>query len=254
MIAALSSAPNVTDLGPNVYRFWNDLDASKAMVAYFTKKDTKKLAFIYENTDYAVAYVNAVKSQYKGEVILDEKFNSEEKDLNIIAKNLKDVLDEADMVVVLPQNDTTYSSLLKAFQSEGIMDQVKPKIIGADTMYSDSLVKQFGSDIEGTLVVQFPNTSETGSKAKAFSEEFAKSHTINRPTFLAFNKEAVEVLLSAISEGKTTPAAVREYLDNINTTNQRDGYIGKYYFDKNGSGQGLEFVCNKIKNGKLITL
>jgi ABC-type branched-subunit amino acid transport system substrate-binding protein len=49
----------------------------------------KKVAVIIENTDFAQGFAKAYKSRTKAEIIHEQTFNSDEKDFDIIAKNIK---------------------------------------------------------------------------------------------------------------------------------------------------------------------
>ena len=60
MVSATSSSPAISDLGDHIFRYWNDADTSKAMLAYIREQGGESIAIIYENTDYAVAYADAV--------------------------------------------------------------------------------------------------------------------------------------------------------------------------------------------------
>lgn len=207
LVSAVSSSPDITPLS-NVFRFRNDLDSSKTMVSYFEQHNINNIAIIYENTDYAAAYANALKNQFKGTIVSEQKYNSEEKDFSIMAKNIQNNIETLDMVVVIPQSDTAFISLIKSFDAARILDQLKSKIIGADAVYSESIVEQLGNKVEGIYSVQFPNLAETNPKSAAFMEQLKTTYdyTIQRPGFFSFTKEAADVVLDAIKAGNTDAA------------------------------------------------
>ena len=255
LVSAVSSSPDISVL-KNVFRFWNDLDSSKTMVKYFNDNNINSIAIVYENTDYAAAYANALKDQFKGTVISEQKYSSEEKDFGIIAKNIQNNIENIDMLVTIPQSDTTFVSLMRSFASVGVDEALENKIIGADAVYSESVVWQLGDSLEGVLSVQFPDLSKTNQSSANLLEKLntEKNYTVQRPSFFPFTKEAVDVVLSAILDGNTNAAGIKSYLGNITAKNKRSGYIGDYYFDENGDGQWLEFVVNQVVDGKLVPL
>lgn len=255
ILSALSSSPDISSLS-NVFRFRNDLDSSKTMAEYFAQNNINNVAIIYENADYPAGYIDAFKSQFKWNIVSEQKYNPDEKDFSIVASNIKNDLSEIDMLVVIPSADTPFISIMKALKSEWILWQLQNKIIWADTLYSESVVSELGQDLEWVYSIQFPNLFESNDKSKSFGQQFQSkyNYTIQWPWFFSFSKEAVDLVLDAIKDGNTTASDIKSYLGNITAKNKRSGYIGDYYFDENGDGQWLEFVVNQVVDGKLVPL
>jgi branched-chain amino acid transport system substrate-binding protein len=128
LISPTASSPEVSQIGEYVWRYWNDVDAGAVMVD-FLEQEAESIALIYENTDYAAAYANVIRETFAGEIVIDEKFATEEKDFSILAKNVVDSADEVDYIVYIPQSEATMISFVKALQGEGAWDERKDKFI-----------------------------------------------------------------------------------------------------------------------------
>ena len=64
MVSALSSAPEVSNVGDHVFRYYNDLDAAKTVVAYLEDIGARNIAAIHINNEYGNAYIDAVGSEF----------------------------------------------------------------------------------------------------------------------------------------------------------------------------------------------
>lgn len=250
MISPLSSSPDVSDIGDYVFRFYNDIDQTQAIIDYLDKSNAQKVALVYQNTDYAVALTKTFKSNYQGEIILEEKFNSEEKDMGIIAKKIADNLENVDIVVFVPQDDNTFLSLLQAADNEWIIATLQNKMIGTETTYSTNLLENASELLQGHKVTQFPPLNSLWSDAQTFIADFTASHEIKfSEELLALDREAIALAIDALLHNAENPV---EYLQQITAQNPRNGYFGEYYFDAEGDAVGLQFFVNKVVGNELV--
>jgi ABC-type branched-subunit amino acid transport system substrate-binding protein len=58
-------------------------------VAKHLDEKMKKIAMVIENTDFAQGFAKAYKGKTTAEIVHEQTYNSEEKDFDIIAKNIK---------------------------------------------------------------------------------------------------------------------------------------------------------------------
>lgn len=142
LLSPTSSAPEISNIGDFVFRYWNDLDAAQVLVGYLNDNDIDTIALVYENLDYPVAYANAVKELFAGNIILEEKFNTDEKDMSIIASRIAAAGNEIDQIIFLPQGDTSSISFVRALQNADIWTDFASKTIGAEALMSDTFVKE----------------------------------------------------------------------------------------------------------------
>lgn len=105
MISPTSSSPEIAGISPYVFRYWNDVDASKVLVDKLNALGITSIALVYANNDYSIAYAQAIKNVYKGKITVDIKIDEDEKDFSIIAKNIASHKTDAQAIVTIPLGD-----------------------------------------------------------------------------------------------------------------------------------------------------
>lgn len=249
LLSPTSSAPEISNIGDFVFRYWNDLDAAQVLVGYLNDNDIDTIALVYENLDYPVAYANAVKELFAGNIILEEKFNTDEKDMSIIASRIAAAGNEIDQIIFLPQGDTSSISFVRALQNADIWTDFASKTIGAEALMSDTFVKELWAATNGVKVVQFPPFDELDGKAVSFMDEYRQSYDVkSNPTFVVLDAESLQLAIDAITMVGNDANAIREYIASYTQENPRDGLFGQYYFNRDGDGQGLSFIVQQIQN------
>lgn len=253
MLSPTSSAPEISAIGDFVFRYWNDLDAAQVLVDYLDANNIDTIALVYENLDYPVAYANTVKDLFGGNVILEERFNTDEKDMSIIASRIAAASSEIDQIIFLPQWDTSSIAFVRSLINADIWSDFANKTIGAEALMSDTLIAELWALTNGVKVVQFPPFEELDDKAVAFMDEYRESYEVkSNPTFVVLGAESLQLAIDAISMVGNDANAIREFVAAYDMENLRDGLFGDYYFDRAGDGQGLRFVVQQMQNGELI--
>jgi len=59
--SAASSSPIISKIGDYVYRFYNDMDDARFLSKYIQQNNISKIGIVYENSDYAISYINTFK-------------------------------------------------------------------------------------------------------------------------------------------------------------------------------------------------
>ncbi|MEI7477606.1 MAG: hypothetical protein WCJ81_03680 [bacterium] len=82
-----------------------------------------RVAMITENTDFAQGFAKSYKNSTQAKIINEQTFNSDEKDFDILAKNIVSQENNIDGVVISNQSDATAIGLLTAFKKNGLLEK-----------------------------------------------------------------------------------------------------------------------------------
>ena len=252
LLSAASSSPAITKLWDGVRRFYSDINQANLIANYLNDHNSKNIAVIYEDTDYAVDFVKTLKSIYKWNVLLDEKVAASEKDITIITKQIwNQVKNIDDVVIVNGGTDTLFISMINKFDEEGTLKAFTGDWIGTDTLFSTSILDAVASKMEWFLGATLPDDrSKYSSTVANMMSDFNKKYTVKWVNFyLVLYQEAINLITDMFDAGNRTPQTIASYLKSINQSNPREWYFGKYYF-KGTDAQWLQFVFKKIVNGK----
>lgn len=250
MISALSSAPEISKIGDHVFRFYNDLDAARTVAAQLKTMNAKKIGAIYVNNEYGNSYIQAVDGLFDGEIVLNEKINSEEKDFTLLAKKIAQIPDLDALVVVLI-DESANVSLIKALDAEGLTKTLAGKIIGSEAFLTDAILRQVGKLADGMMSAQFPAMDNLGGKSADFLAEYKAKHTVgSSDVFIVLLGEATKLIVDTVNKVGSDGDAIAEYIKGITENNPRNGTFGPYYF-VGSDAQALQFVIRTAKDGKL---
>jgi len=61
MVSGLSSAPEVSNVGDHVFRYYNDLDAANTVAVHLEEIGATNVAAIHINNEYGNAYIDALE-------------------------------------------------------------------------------------------------------------------------------------------------------------------------------------------------
>ncbi|MCX6824986.1 MAG: ABC transporter substrate-binding protein [candidate division SR1 bacterium] len=224
LMDSVSSDPIISTLGDHVFKYINDTYAGKKLSEQVSKR-FKSIILVYDNNDYGVALSDAVRKNYQGKILADIKVQIDEKDLSLVAKQIKS--SNAEGVVVIDQDDTHAIAKAKAFQKEGLLSLYKGKIMSAYFYSATSFLDGVGDIMEGAQQVDVPLVDNLGNKAQSFVAEFEKSYPIKVvASYIVFQGEAMKVILDAIVAGNYDSISIQKYLHAIDQNNQREGFLG----------------------------
>ena len=252
MLSAASSAPSITKLWEWVWRFYSDINQANLIANHINDKWSKNIAILYENTDYAVDFVKTLKPLYKWNVLIDEKINSDERDVEIIAKRVaKEAWNLDTIIFVGGWTDALIIWLINDFEKEWVYKNFKWEYIWTDTLFSSSILDVVWSKMEWFLWATLPDDWSTyWPKIDSIMKEFNQQYWVKWVNFyIILYQEAINLMTDMFDAGNRDPQSISAYLKIIDKENPREWYFGKYYF-KWVDAQWLQFVFKKIINGK----
>ncbi len=170
MISGGSSSPKLTDISKYYVRNYPSDSAQGSVLANiaYTDKDWKKVAFIQEQTDYAVGVYTAFSEKFSelGGTTLNESFATETTDFRSILTKLKD--QNPDALFISVQTPAVASRILTQLGQLGW----KPNLMAADVIPGDpTLVSENAAALEGTLTAEFtadPNNPKFSAMVAAY--------------------------------------------------------------------------------------
>lgn len=254
LLSPVSSSPEISKVWDYVYRYYNDINQASTISEFLKKKWRTKIALIYENTDYGLGLANALKNKIWWEnVVIEEKFNPEEKDFGIIAKKIASKKEEIQSVIYIPNTDTSAINVIKSLKKEWLLETFKGKIIWSEASYWASIIKELWVETTNNLLTaQLPGANMLDTSAKKFLDEFKKNNTIKYgETFVILYKEALNLVLNGLSNNAYNEEKLNQYIKSIAKNNPIQGLIGSYYFDGTDA-IGISFTIKKIENGSLV--
>lgn len=248
-IAPISSAPEISEIGEYVYRCYNDIETAKNLWSYAYKEFTG-IALFTENTDYAMGLNAKFKEEYKWNILVDDTFQSDEKDFAILVSKLK--WKQIDWIVLLTQSESTTISFLKALQATNLLENFREKIVWVYICSSDTFLKGAWDMANGMRCFDLPPLEYLSESSKTFIQEYKKTNTINAfPSRIVLQKETTDMTLDAIKAENYTSDTIKQYFENINQNNPRQWYFGEVYFDNKRDLVWLPYMIEKIVNWKI---
>lgn len=254
LLSPTASSPEIAKKATDYsYRLYTDLNQSKTIADFLNNKKAEKIALIYENTDYGVGLAKALTDRIGADrIAVQQAFNTDEKDFSILAKNIAAKKSEYQFIVYIPNSDTTSINVIKALDTEGLINEFKGKILASEAGYSTDVAKKLGATSEGILVTTMPAPTNLGSKAEKFVNQIKETYTPSFPeAFLVLFGESFDTVAAGISDPQYGIDKMNEYMKSLTKDNPRDGLFGDYYFD-GADAVGLNFLVREIKNGVLV--
>ena len=249
-IAPVSSAPEISDIWEYVYRFYNDTQTAKSLWSY-AYEQFKSIALLTENTDYAMWLQAKFKQEYKWTIVVDDVFQSDEKDFTILVNKFK--WKNIDGLILVTQSESTTISILKAMQSAKLLDTFINNTIWIYMCSSDSFLKAVGDISQWMRCFDLPPMEYFSQESKDFIQEYKKTHIINAfPSRIVLQKETADITLEAIKKWNYTSESIKRFFENITVSNPRKWYFGSVYFDNQRDLVGLPYVIEKIENWKVV--
>jgi branched-chain amino acid transport system substrate-binding protein len=246
-VAWAPSSPMITEAGDYIYRVqYTDSVGADFLARWIVQEDGyKKVAIVYENTDYGLGILNVGKesiAKYGGEVVAEASYMSgQTKDFSSIITSVKAA--KPDVV------------LLGSLYNEGALFAVQAKslafdvpLYGNDSLFSDGLIEIGGKAVEGLRCFGgfFPDLDTPAVKklAAAYKEKTGKDKPNN---WVALSYDAT---MSVIEAMKKTDAKSREDVKKgLDSFEPYDGATGTFVFDENGDVQ-KELVKHIVKDGE----
>jgi branched-chain amino acid transport system substrate-binding protein len=124
--------------------------------------------------------------------------------------------------------------------------------IGPDGIFLDTFLTQSGNTAEGAYVTLggLPQ-SELSAKGQQFVQDYESQHDDAVQPYTAYAYEAANVMLDAIERASKQGEVTREaVLQQIFATEDFNGVLGTWSFDKDGDTSLTELSVQRVENGQ----
>ena len=249
MISPISSSPEISKIWDYIFRYYNDDWAWKKMSEFLKSKNANNVAILVENADYWLWYLSAFKSAFSWNIIIEEKFQSDEKDFNLIAKKFKEKESEFDFIIFISNKEPAIIWWLKSFEKEWISG----KIIWPETLFTDIIKKEVPQILEWLFAVELTSWKDLWEKSKTFVKKFKEKYEVkSADLFITLEADAISLAIEAIWEVWNNSEKIKNYIQNFTKENKKNWYLWEYYFDKNWDAIWLDFLVNEFKNWEKV--
>jgi branched-chain amino acid transport system substrate-binding protein len=209
MITPSSTHPDVTKVGPFVFRACFTDDAQGRAAASFAVKDLgkKKLAILYaSDVAYSTLLANAFRAEAKrlgAKIAVEKTFLQSE---TSFATYLKDIQAQRPEIVYVPTYYTSVPAIARQAKAAGIPANRLLGADGWDGMEAEELAKLEGARLTSQYVADNP-----APRQQAFVKSYKARHGHEPSALAATGYDAAALLADAIGRAKDdTPDAVRE--------------------------------------------
>jgi branched-chain amino acid transport system substrate-binding protein len=211
------------------------------MAKYFKDNNVKKVAAITENTDFAIAFRDALKAEIGDGLMFDEVVEPGTKDFRTLMTRLQK--EDFDMFFPNGQTPAAIAAMMQQLREQGM----KQPAISHDVADSLDLISIAGDAVNGMRVISVANAGEGQSFEKIFTEKYGTpSQALG---YAAQAYDAMGVLGDALASAGADGKAIRDYLYGMKSYK---GVIGNFHFDKNGDVVGVPYVLKVVKGGKFV--
>ncbi|MDN3015832.1 ABC transporter substrate-binding protein [Paenibacillus sp. BSR1-1] len=212
-----------------------------AVMNYMAKeKNVKKIAAIFENTDYGITMYDAAKQSTKDlgvDFITAEKYNPGDKNFSAQLSKIKTLKPDAVMVVGLYNEVALIEQQAK--QAGLNVQFFSPD----DSMYSEQLIKLGGDAVENHIFASMIDLNANTPQMKEF-KALAEKNNVPAQANTAIAFDAAMAIAKALEKGGGNADKDRDALANIDIS----GITGPIKFDKNGDRSNTPMIM-QVQNG-----
>jgi branched-chain amino acid transport system substrate-binding protein len=248
-----SSSWKVSHLGfKNFFRIIiNDLGQAPVLVEHVvTKENRKRLAIIYENSDYGKgAYQSALETAKRlgVEVVAAETY-APGVDRDFASQLTKIKAANPDALILCGQYGEGGPILSQAYRLGLIKDDNSVLKVGFDGLRQSSFIGLAGEKAaDGILIFASFDSLSDAPKAAEFRQKTEKLFGHPPTEQEAHNYDIVYLYKAAIESGAT-----KETLPDVLRNIKFDGVSGHVEFDENGDVKGKQMVIFTVQDGKFV--
>lgn len=236
----------VSGISPLVFRnYASDADVARLFADYVVEKNVKKVAVIYEETEYAKGLKIMLEANLAGKDIelIGEGYSPETTDMRTQISKLKAA--QPDLLFISPQTITSADKVLRQMEELSFRPQIL--LVNENIYRSTELTAKYSTTLEGAISVDY--ILEKTSKAQRVLGSYEKKYGEECPqTNICLGVyDNIYILAEAIEkEGADNPTKIREYLSKISYS----GVSGKIKFDKNNDRENAHFTLFRVVGGE----
>jgi branched-chain amino acid transport system substrate-binding protein len=247
MISPSSTNPKVTEMGDYIFRICF-IDPFQGTVMAKFARSTLKVRRVALMTDVAAPYSVGLATYFKerfaadgGEILLEQKFNSGDKDFKAQLTAIKAVEPEA---IFAPCYYTEAGLIVTQARQLGM----KVPVFGGDGWEAPQLLEIGGAALEGTFYSTHYSMEDQAPAVQNFVKRFGARHNGEQPDGMAaLGYDSVFVLVDAIKRaGSTESGALRAALAG---TRYFAGVTGKITLDAQRNATKSAVII-AIKDGR----
>ena len=247
LIVPGSASPKVTDAGDYIFRTKVSaaIEAKKVSDFIVNELSIRKVAFLYQNSDYGVGVFNVLKAEMeKGGVIMtnDEHFEIGSVDMRTQLTKIKS--SDAELVLLAGYPKDIGQILRQA--SELKLDK---KFFAHSGSIGPDVVKVGGTGAENLLFLYEISVNKEDQKTKSFFDRYEQKYSDSPELFSMIAYDTTVLLGEKIRECKEDVECVKNAL--YNTVNY-PGITGLINFDNKGDIIRDLFTLFTIKEGKFV--
>jgi branched-chain amino acid transport system substrate-binding protein len=247
LFITISSYPEVTKLGDNIFRFYVTSDNESKKMADFTynKLGIKNAGVFYINDDFGISGLKTFRNKYielGGKVVWDSSYEKTGSDFK--TSLLKATNSKMEALYIIGY-DKAFAIAVKQVREVGI----KLPILASIGMSVPEWINIAGESAEGIYVTA--TRFEPGSnnpKIKTFVEKYNKQFGKDPNMLAAFTYDSFKLIIEAFSKGANSP---QELAEKLKKTNNYEGTIGNISFDISREGN-IDLIIRKISDGKPV--
>ncbi|MFC5588929.1 ABC transporter substrate-binding protein [Sporosarcina soli] len=217
-----------------------------AVLEYMAEeKGVKKIASLYENTDYGITMSESAKKAAASvgvEFIATETYNPGDKNFSSQLSKIKQLKPDAVMIVGLYNEVALIAQQAK--QAGLDVQFFSPD----DSMYSDQLIELGGDAVENHIFASMINMDMDTEAMNEFIK-LSEENNIQPEANTAIAYDAAITLAKAFEEGGDSPEKVRDALAQI----QLNGTTGLIQFDEDGERANAPMIM-QVKNQKFVVI
>lgn len=244
-----ASNPKIPKIGDYIFRInVSDEVAGRQTATYVVQElGLKKIAVIYDNMDYGVAFKDCFVEQAEKEgaeiPIVETYVGTQDRDFSVQLTKIGATNPDAILMVAYAAEAGLISQQAKQL---GITAQ----LLGPDSMNSEHFLNIAKDAAEGTIITTYFDRGVPDPKAQEFVKKYEE--TYNEPTFTdcPYAYDAMLTVLDAIKRaGSTDKAAIK---DALAQTKDLVGVTGNIYFDEDGDRPVAWNIVLEVKDGKFV--
>ncbi|MDR1884657.1 MAG: ABC transporter substrate-binding protein [Synergistaceae bacterium] len=239
------TSPMITTAGDYIYRVQaTDALEGDFMSRWILDEGFKKVAIVYENTDYGVGVRDVVRAsvaKYGGEIVTEANYvQGQTKDFGSIIASLKQAAPDAVMTGSIYNEGALIISQARDLGFDA-------PFFGTDGFFSSGLLELGGAAVEGARCCSVFYHEVTSPKVREFIDAYTKKTGKTPGTWAALSYDSINVFAEVIKKtGAGTREEIKKGLDELGSW---EGATGVMEFDENGD---VNKTLNKliVKDGK----
>jgi len=249
LLGTLITASAISGVSPSVFRnYASDADGARLFAQYIADQKFKKVAMIYEETDYAKGLALGVKNNLAGKAvaIAAESYTSDSLDMRSQLAKLKAT--NPDILFISPQTETAGDKILK--QMKEMNFHPKNLIVNENIYRSANLNKTYPDLLTGAISDDYVTVDN--AKRQHVLETYKTKYGADCPQInVCLNVyDDIYMLAEAAGQSGLDITKTRDYLKNI----KYSGAGGDVSFNDKNDRSNAQFTLFVIKDGKGVKL